>query len=59
MYFSKDRVLRADDLYQALVANGLALRHRQGSGVFRTYGSLSGMYGYGAESYSCEHGHAT
>jgi hypothetical protein len=32
MYFSKDRVLRADftadDLYQALVANGLALRHR-------------------------------
>ena len=29
MYFSKDRVLRADDLYQALVANGLALRHRR------------------------------
>ena len=33
MYFSRDHVLRADftadDLYQALVANGLALRHRR------------------------------
>jgi len=32
MYLSQDHVLRADhtadDLYQALVANGLALRHR-------------------------------
>ena len=33
--------------------------HFQGSGVFRTYGGLSGMYGCGAESPSCEHGHAT
>jgi hypothetical protein len=31
----------------------------QGSGVFRTYGGLSGMHGCGAESHSCEHGHAT
>ena len=34
-------------------------RRHQGSGVFRTYGGLSGMYGCGAESRSCEHGHAT
>ena len=31
----------------------------QGSGVFRTYGGLSGMHGCGAEPHSCEHGHAT
>jgi hypothetical protein len=31
----------------------------QGSGVFRTYGGLSGMHGCGTESHSCEHGHAT
>jgi hypothetical protein len=31
----------------------------QGSGVFGTYGGLSGMHGCGAESHSCEHGHAT
>ena len=31
----------------------------QGSGVFRTYGGLSGMHGCGVKLRSCEHGHAT
>jgi len=38
----------------------LLLHHgAQGSGVFRTYGGLSAMHDCGAESHSCEHGHAT
>jgi hypothetical protein len=40
----------------AAIVIGLAT---QGSGVFRTYGGLPGMRGCGAESHSCEHGHAT
>ena len=41
------------------VQDGFWVLRQQGSGVFRTYGGLSGMHGCGAESRSCEHGHAT
>ena len=43
-----------------LAQTGLSIEPQpQGSGVFRTYGGLSGMHGCGAESHGCEHGHAT
>jgi hypothetical protein len=48
-----------DIRYQMEGANPVDCLVGQGSGVFRTYGGSSGMHGCGAESHSCEHGHAT